>query len=373
MKLKHIDSIRGVAILLVVLVHVSQRISGLFFLSRWIADYGQMGVQLFFVASAYTLCLSAKFRETEDQKFMKYGIRRFFRIAPLYYLGLFGYFLLSVFKLFKDSGHIVIPSSYTFKNVMSNVLFVHGFYEPGNNTIVPGGWSIGTEMAFYLVFPFLFGIANNKINESVRRIIIWILAGLILSQVGLQIFLLSGMNMANNTFVYYNLINQLPVFFIGMGYYFINPQKSLNYKWTIDLVVFIVLTALSVYLWRILQINYLFSIIPFISGLSFLCLIEIFRKVDVLNHPFLIRIGKVSFSMYIIHFVFAYTVSGKVLPKLLNVVNSELILVLLFVFSALASFILALLSEKLIEKPFVKLGKKIILNVKNTANNGVYK
>lgn len=47
MKLKFIDSIRGVAILMVILVHTAQKISDLHVLTRIIAEYGQMGVQLF--------------------------------------------------------------------------------------------------------------------------------------------------------------------------------------------------------------------------------------------------------------------------------------------------------------------------------------
>lgn len=367
MKLKHIDSIRGVAILLVILVHTSQSINGLTFLTRWVAEYGQMGVQLFFVASAYTLCLSANFRQNEDQMLKKYAIRRLFRIAPIYYLGIIGYFIISLIMSIYHNGNIVIDSKYTFKNIISNIVFVHGFYYPANNNIVPGGWSIGTEMAFYLIFPALFFVAKKQINASFKKSAIWIVAGLMLSQVSLLFLKWNGINISNNNFVYFNLINQIPVFFIGMGYYFINPLKNLSHKWTIDLGAFIILTFASIYLWQIVKINYLFSIIPFISGISFLFLIEIFRKKDFLNHPFLIRIGQVSFSMYIIHFIFAGTITRIISPKFADILNSELSLTLFFLISILGSFTIALLLEKFIEKPFIKLGNKIILKTESTA------
>lgn len=64
MKLKYIDALRGVAILLVVMVHTLQYA---------IMDYDDIlipffsfaakGVQLFFVASAFTLFLSYDFRQ----------------------------------------------------------------------------------------------------------------------------------------------------------------------------------------------------------------------------------------------------------------------------------------------------------------------
>lgn len=92
MKRNYIDSIRGIAILMVVLVHTGQitllvsKSQHFTFIQPLLVKYGQMGVQLFFVASAYTLCLSSFNRKNETNKFTKYAIRRYFRIAPAYYI-----------------------------------------------------------------------------------------------------------------------------------------------------------------------------------------------------------------------------------------------------------------------------------------------
>lgn len=53
----YIDTLRGLAIFLVLSVHTSQFYQLGSELSTF-ARYGQLGVQLFFVASAYTLCIS---------------------------------------------------------------------------------------------------------------------------------------------------------------------------------------------------------------------------------------------------------------------------------------------------------------------------
>jgi len=87
-KLAHIDSLRGIAILLVIFVHTAQSVPDM---PRWalnITKYGQLGVQLFFVLSAITLIYSTQQREGESSHLKKYFIRRFFRIAPLYYVGI---------------------------------------------------------------------------------------------------------------------------------------------------------------------------------------------------------------------------------------------------------------------------------------------
>ncbi len=178
MKLNYIDSIRGVAILMVILVHAAQSVPGLSPLTSLLADYGQMGVQLFFVASAYTLCLSATKRRGESRGWLKYAIRRYFRIAPLYYLGILIYFGRALIEAANGIVGRTLLEDYSLANVAANVLLVHGFYPPANNTVVPGGWSIGTEVAFYAIFPTIFYLASRvEIGKHFSRIVAWILGG----------------------------------------------------------------------------------------------------------------------------------------------------------------------------------------------------
>ena len=85
-KFEYIDLLRGLAILGVIAVHSQEQIPTLFQLTSSIFNYGQLGVQLFFVASALTLCLSMT--ERKEATPVNFYIRRFFRIAPLYYFGI---------------------------------------------------------------------------------------------------------------------------------------------------------------------------------------------------------------------------------------------------------------------------------------------
>src|SRR5947209_6454020 len=82
----YIDILRGIAIFGVIAVHSHQYITGLSWVISWVFNYGQLGVQLFFVASAVTLCLSMNGRKENSSH--NFYIRRFFRIAPLYYFGI---------------------------------------------------------------------------------------------------------------------------------------------------------------------------------------------------------------------------------------------------------------------------------------------
>ncbi len=360
-KFKYVDAIRGVAILMVILVHTAQKVSGLNSFTKFFSGYGALGVQLFFVASAYTLCISAETRKNESQLLVKYAIRRFFRIAPLYYLGIIGYFFLALTIVYFSNGSISIPEHYTLLNIISNVLFVHGFYPPANNNIVPGGWSIGTEMAFYVVFPMLFALANRYL-VSARTIILGVLIGFLFSQITLLILASNGINVSND-FVYCNLINQIPVFILGIAYYFWSTLKNQRFNWNMDVLAFVVLSGISLYFTKLsVEISYLLSCIPFISGLSFLFLMELFRKLDRLNSNILVRIGKVSYSMYIIHFIFAWLMTSLIAPLLNKILISEFTLLLLYPIVVATTFYLATLSEKYIEKPFIEMGRKIVKN-----------
>ena len=84
-KLHFIDSLRGLAALYVVLHHIAYAIGDKVIVPRWLeplAFLGSSGVTLFFVVSAFTLCLSMEARqEGELQPLTNYFIRRFFRIG----------------------------------------------------------------------------------------------------------------------------------------------------------------------------------------------------------------------------------------------------------------------------------------------------
>ena len=139
-KLEFVDRMRGAAILLVIAVHFTQVFSDP--LVRAAGSVGQVGVQLFFVASAFTLCRSADQRgaagrAAEAHPLRNFYIRRLLRIAPLYWLALAIYTLRGVLR-----GETLF---FTPLNIGANALFVHGLVPSANNTIVPGGWSIGAR------------------------------------------------------------------------------------------------------------------------------------------------------------------------------------------------------------------------------------
>ena len=50
-----------------------------------VAELGNLGVQLFFLVSAVTMCYMWQQRHDEPARALKFYVRRFFRIAPLFW------------------------------------------------------------------------------------------------------------------------------------------------------------------------------------------------------------------------------------------------------------------------------------------------
>ena len=71
-------------------------------------------------------------------------------------------------------------------------------------------------MAFYVVFPMLFALVS-KYWVSIRNVILGVLIGFLFSKITLLILASNGISVSKD-FGYCNLINQIPVFILGIAY-----------------------------------------------------------------------------------------------------------------------------------------------------------
>ncbi|GAB0157529.1 acyltransferase [Chryseobacterium sp. Alg-005] len=336
MHFSHINSLRGIAILMVILVHTTQLFNFNPILINHIFAYGKMGVQLFFIASAYTLCLSSHFRENEKKHITKFYIRRYFRIFPIYYLGILIYYLLNAYI----SGN---TENYTFKNIVSNILFIHGLVPSANNNIVPGGWSIGTEMLFYAVFPFLFSFLSSGRSFLKGGFIILISQAIL--------FYFQRKSNFNYEFFYFNILNQISVFLIGI-LFFLNKEKIKINKYLSGLF-FIVFTILSIYIsGKEEYYKFSFKIVPVLSAVSFCFLFIVAENSKIVNNIVFQKIGVNSYSIYIIHFILPF----YFLPKM----NGYIDLFFAYLLIVTSSYMVSKILNKFIEKPFIKAGNILI-------------
>jgi len=113
-------------------------------------------VPLFFVVSAWTLSLSHWRRGETGRSLRNYWLRRFFRIAPTYYVACVVAY--SVLRIFNPTSAAEIDVT----NTLLHLTFLHGLTPTSFNAIVPGEWSIATEFGFYALLPLILQRANSR-------------------------------------------------------------------------------------------------------------------------------------------------------------------------------------------------------------------
>src|SRR5438128_311233 len=153
-----LDLLRGVAILLVVLVHCQEESTGVVPGLSWFAqEYGGLGVQLFFIVSGYTMMLTYGDR-LDLAAARSFYLRRFFRIAPLFWIAIVFYLLLTRGRGITNFA----PDGVSVSDVLLTFFFLHWSSVTACNSVVPGGWSIAVEMQFYLLFPLLIQLFRRS-------------------------------------------------------------------------------------------------------------------------------------------------------------------------------------------------------------------
>lgn len=308
------------------------------------------GVALFFIVSAFTLYLSMDSKRHEKNKNIKFYIRRFFRIAPLFY------FMLAV-SVLASATLRTRPTSIS--DILMNILFIFNFFQPQFLSIVSGGWTIGVEMLFYLWLPLIF-IAVTSPGGSLA-----FLAGAVMLY-RLSVMLFPDIVSVYNLMSFYS---QLPVFAMGIVSYFV-------FKHHIHAVTGHRRIAASLLLLLISSgILYLAStqIIPDIlqelqipshwwQGLAFSLLLlslSLFPNGLVVNR--ITRFyGKISYSFYLVHPLLLESMT----PAYWRIIHSPLPIMvsigLCLVLSVLVVTPVAMLTYRFIESPGMGYGKKII-------------
>ncbi|HEX3060186.1 MAG TPA: acyltransferase family protein, partial [Usitatibacter sp.] len=138
-RLEGLHGIRGLAAATVAFFHLTV-IGGLAppSLVAPVVAHFYLAVHVFFVLSAFALAYSATQSPTG---YGEYLVKRFFRIAPLFYV-------LVAWAIYRGGR----PDWAT---LAANLTFTFNLVPGMHLSLVWAGWSVGVEMLFYLVFPFL--------------------------------------------------------------------------------------------------------------------------------------------------------------------------------------------------------------------------
>jgi exopolysaccharide production protein ExoZ len=320
-RITNLDQLRGIAILAVICIHVSARFPSNINLLDFILSLGAYGVQLFFFISAFTMCHVWNARKnTPDIKYIFYKAR-VLRIIPLFWMAIIFYGLERAF--FHPTK---IPSSLDY---ILTAFSLHTFYPTSFNNVVPGGWSIGIEMTFYLVFPFLMGIFFNKPIKFLALGIVIYFSNKIFFEPTLTNILLNpsyGFTPEQvKIFVSSNFLQQAPIFLAGCFLY----HASKNGFKRRDILLILLWIAGVIFLKQALDISGLFFLHCLLIGATFFYLLKNFTKIR-----WLANFGKRSYGMYLIHFF----VIDAIAYILVDPNRSPLLTFLLIIFTSIISY-----------------------------------
>ena len=317
----YIDSLRGIAILLVVIFHYTYHYDSEYLLrnDNWsleLGKYGWSGVDIFFIVSGY--CIGMTIIRTKN--FFEFVVRRFARLYPAYLTA--GLLTLIFYHFFELPGREV-----NWYVGFMNLIFAN--FIPGLNYQYIDGiyWALIVEIKFYLFFGLLFFALKNLTKSIYLWFGICLLGNLILIiDSKSYIFLTSIFPHAN-------------LFLLGLLIY---NMKNLHFTFIIPVILFLII-SLFIHE-RYEEFEVFFIIILFL--VSFILL----KKIS-LNIKFLSYIGLISYTWYLIH-----NAIGVIVIRELN--NLDFQKVSIFI-AVIFTFILSMLIYNIIE---VK-SKSVIINL----------
>ncbi len=367
-----LNGLRFFAALAVIITHIELLKGSFGYKNYWqepiIFYLGSLGVFFFFVLSGFLITYlllveKEKFRTIIVRHFY---IRRILRIWPLYYLILaLGFFVLPHFQqlripylqqAFEES---FVPNLLLYIIILPNLAFSLFMAVPHIGQL----WSIGVEEQFYIFWPLIIQRARSIPRTLAIIIIIILLVKITVLALGYW-FLDAAWYKPLKTIIAMSKFECMAIGGFGAWLAFTRKEKFLNLahnKFTLP--VSLLLIPLIIYYGPSkLQdgIHLVFSV------LFLLIIINVTNQSNLLEHPILSYLGKISYGIYMYHLMIIPVI--LYLYKPLMFYMSEAILNLAIYSSViLLTIIVSALSYTFFEKYFI-LAKERFSKVKSGIN-----
>lgn len=347
------DILRGFAATAVIIVHLIA-FSGLAFsstISRIGSNFTAF-VTLFFTISAFSIAYSYRDNIFAKEQFMEFYIKRFFRLAPLFYLAMIteGIIVYILYNHISTILEIILSLSFLFT------------FAPGlQDSLVWAGWSLGIEWIFYLFYPFMFCLLRNK----TIFFILWISCYIISTKIGsLQ---------APNASIYFNFLTHSIFFVCGIGTYLMMDilekikvkigKHAPSISGILVIAIFLYLLTYFNNMENKMNIYFTYSIAWFIM-LS----LSIIGMPNILNNKFTRFLGKASYSIYLTHSIIILFLKNSGFYQWINtLIKNPKLLFLIATFSTiLFAILISYLTYNFVELPGMKIGKNFISRIKTS-------
>lgn len=348
-----VQNLRGFASLIVVLFHLQIWLSDTdshISVSRFLFGNGAFGVDLFFIISGFIICHATE--RNENNMTAKYIIRRLFRIYPVYFVAL---------------TFVYLAYSYQepIENYLNALLIMQRDYSLrapffGYNMLYPA-WTLSFEILFYTIF-----LVSMIISHTYRSLIcsLFIVFSFFVLQLSLsgRVSLNAELTPAYSGDFAIPLIRMLSTpmlveFVVGVVFFHV-------YKWMLNnradfykyIAVACIVSSLVLYLFYHTY-NHGLSQRGLIATLMFLGFLIIEANGVKLKSKVLSFFGDISYSLYLSH-VITIKIIVDLLDSLSMIEFKSGPSYMLFVLAI--CILVAYISHKLIEVPFIKVGKNLV-------------
>jgi len=333
-KIPQLDAVRGIAILIVMIHNTLYKFPSLP-LQR-LFSYGWMGVDLFFVLSGFLITGILADTKQSEHYFKNFYARRCLRIWPLYYSLLF--FMFVVVPFVRPSlGPIIIANSspwWAYVFYLQN-FFVHSTYALGPLGVT---WSVAIEEQFYVVWAVVVRCCSYT---QLRRIAI----AVICLSPALRVYLsLHHVDLYSNVFCRLDGLMAGGLLALVVRSNTFLPSRFLKAAW-LSLFIAVPLAFVT----EAFHARWITFSLSAMASAAFVYLslfaTQKWFRVAMTNRA-LVYTGTVSYGLYLLHkipFDVEYSLHLDRHP------------VLALLMGLTASYVIAILSWNLLEKPFLRL------------------
>lgn len=285
MEIRKLNTLRGLAALIVVLSHYCNESGKFAYLLG--EGAGQYGVMLFFLLSGFLMALLYLDKPCNSSAISSFLIARVARVLPLYLFVVIGSFAL----LSAGIGTGIVYEIRSGADLLSHVLMLSG------KSVL---WTIPPEIQFYVLFVGLWKL------YSLHSHYLWCAIGLLFAS-GVLIDFQALSYTPLDIEVHTRLVSALPFFLVGMvlgNIYYRHGESHLQSHWFVLLLAMIPLlypgmaATLFGRTWRLWQdLEPLLMVALIFAGLVFM----VPRGGRLLESGVGDFLGRVSFSLYLLH------------------------------------------------------------------------
>ncbi len=285
-----LHALRGIAAVMIVIFHTH----GILQLAvppflNFVPLYFGTGVLLFFVISTFSLFLSTQKHVGKPHWLTTYLIKRFFRIAPMFYLMIVVYLVALYIKFGKI---------FSGTEIAINFLFLFNLFPKLHESIVWAGWTIGVEFLFYFILPF-FLIYVTTLSRTFIAYFICIF----ISMIAKSLYLILDLGVS---YPYMSLLVQLGVFSAGMPAFYLwrhlqNHSPNSLMKQGPFLIFISICGIICSGLLISFDTNGFWTHMLWGTGFSMLIISQIQAPFTVITNRLTVHLGKISFSLYLLH------------------------------------------------------------------------